>query len=275
MLNLTRKNSGSSHSYKIDGLWVPGATTVIDACSPKRLDGWAARLAAAHADEHWERLSTMRSADRIAEIEQAHKASNSDSIKRGHRLHALAEQVAKGQTVKVDGKLAPALEAIVELLELFDLTPLHTEATVGSAYGYAGTLDMLAESPEWGTVLLDIKTGKNVYETAALQLAAYRYADVIQTPRVEVGPRGGKKTVFDQGPMPAVDHCMVIHVGLTTASLVPVMAGPEQFAVFLMMLDVFTSWTVKTGWTYRDRDDAYNPVGPVIDGPEIELPEGF
>ena len=58
MLNLTRKNSGSSHSYKIDGLWAPGATTVIDACSPKRLDGWAARLAAAHADEHWERLSS-------------------------------------------------------------------------------------------------------------------------------------------------------------------------------------------------------------------------
>lgn len=42
MLNLTRKNSGSSHSYKIDGLWAPGATTVIDACSPKRLD-WSGR----------------------------------------------------------------------------------------------------------------------------------------------------------------------------------------------------------------------------------------
>ncbi len=97
MLNLTRKNSGSSHSYKIDGLWAPGATTVIDACSPKRLDGWAARLAAAHADEHWERLSTMRSADRIAEIETQMVASGQATLVDSLKLFARHQAEIRSQ----------------------------------------------------------------------------------------------------------------------------------------------------------------------------------
>ena len=56
---------------------------------------------------------------------------------------------------------------------------IGSEVAVGSAvHGYAGTLDALVETEQRGRVLLDLKTSRGVYDSAHLQLAAYRAAAV-------------------------------------------------------------------------------------------------
>ena len=114
---LIRKNQGSGHSYELDGRWIPGVTTVIGAVLDKpALVSWAARETAAYADEHWARLSGMRSADRIVELERARYATNKKATQKGHRIHALAERIQAGETVDVPTEILADVEHTVAAL---------------------------------------------------------------------------------------------------------------------------------------------------------------
>jgi len=56
------------------------------------------------------------------------------------------------------------------------LTPLRCEQPVWDAeLGYAGTVDLIAEGPQ-GLELLDWKTGKGIYDSYHMQVAAYAHA---------------------------------------------------------------------------------------------------
>lgn len=276
MARLVRKNAGSSHSYRIDGEWVPGVTTVIGTLNKPALVNWAAEQSAAYADEHWDRLSGLRSADRIKEIREARWATNRQAIARGRRIHAMAEKIAHGDRPEIPTDIAPVVQAVADMLDTYKLETVATEVSVGSLdYRYAGTADAIVHSPRWGNVLVDYKTGSGVYAEVGLQLAAYRYADVGLFPRTVVGPRGGVRTEWDERPMPEINHCMAVHVHTTDVELVPVKAGGEQFSAFLSLLDVFSGWVLKTGWDYRDREGRDWPIGSPLDGPESDLPEGW
>lgn len=277
MAVLERKNRGSSHSYTIDGEWVPGVTTVIGVLDKPALVGWAARETAAYADDNMERLINMRSSDRLKEMEGARFSMNRKAVTRGHRIHAMADQVAHGAPLTdIPADILPAVEAIAEMMRLHEMETIATEVSLGSStYGYAGTADAIVQHPRWGNLLIDYKTGKGVYSEVALQLAAYRHCDLALVPTTQVGPRGGVKTVHVQQGMPPVDHCMAVHVHTTDVELVPVKAGLDQFAAFLACLDVFNGWILRTGWDYRDREDRDYPIGAPLGGPESLIEEGF
>lgn len=128
----------------------------------------------------------------------------------------------------------PAVRARLKSFEQFlaDYEPTYlegmTEASVYSRqYRYAGTLDAILEV-DGRRLLVDYKTGgKAIYEDVALQLAAYRYAEFIAAP-------DGSEV-----PMPEVDGCAALHLPEAGYEFVDVQAGPEEFAFFLHVKEVF------------------------------------
>lgn len=262
MNRLQRRNYGSGHGYQLDGRKVPGVTTVIGVMDKPALVNWAAEQSAGYAVEHWARLSEMPIMERAKEISGARFATNKRATVRGHRIHELGEQLLLTGESDAPDEFRGPVEAYARFLNTWMIEPITTEAPVGhTEYQYAGTLDVIAKSPLLGTILLDIKTGKGVWPEVALQLAAYRYADLLLTPREVVGPRGGKRTEYDERPMIEVDDCYVAHVLADDVELVPVRAGRAEFETFLYLREVF-DW--KRIATDRKDDDYHPPVGAAV-----------
>lgn len=265
MARLERKNHGNSHSYLLDGDKVPGVTTVIGVLDKPALVGWAARETAAFADDNWLRLSQLRSAERITEMEQARFHTNKTAVVQGNRVHAMADRLARGEQVDVPLDILPMVEAYAKFLDRWQFVTVMTETPVAhTAYRYAGTLDLVVESDRFGRTLLDVKTGKRVYPEVALQLNAYKECDLRLIKGERVGPRGGKYVTWEEAPMPKIDTLLVAHVGDGPVELVPVEMGDEWFDPFLHMLDIFETWTKRVAWEYRNEDTHHSPIGDPI-----------
>lgn len=177
-----RKNHGRGHSYWIDGVKVPGVTTILNQGLPKpALVNWAARTAAELAVDQWDALAQLPPSERLKRISKAHDAARTTAAVRGTRVHALAEPLSRGEEVAVPEALAGRVESCVKFLDDFGVEILMTEAPVLSRkWGYGGTFDLGTRLHALGgTVwLLDYKTsGSGVYGDTAYQLAAYRYGD--------------------------------------------------------------------------------------------------
>lgn len=267
MSRFTRKNHGSSHSYYVDGIKIPGVTSILGVLDKPALVEWAAKTTARHAIENWERLSGMNPIDRYEELRGSRRSVNKEATVRGTKVHALADQLARGQTISSDDQsLIAAATVYAELLDRWELEPLHLEASVVNwDYQYGGTMDGIFTSPRLGTLIVDVKTGKRAYDEVALQLAAYRNADVYLREIPQFGPRGGKlKSLWEEVPMPAVDGAAVIWIERETdespaaAHLLPVDAGPEVFDQFLYLREIYAGWIERTDWDNR-KAPTYNP----------------
>jgi hypothetical protein len=261
----TRRNHGKGHSYTIDGAKVPGVTTIIGILDKPALLDWAARETAAYADDHWAELSTLRSADRIERLTKARYATNRRAVVQGNRVHALGDRISRGEQIptnEIPAELVSWVEAYARFLDAWDLEVLHTEMPVANtAYRYAGTLDAIAYSPRLGTILLDLKTGKGVYDEVALQLAAYRYCDLGIVQEQVTGPRGGVRTEDRQIPVPAVDETWVAHLHESSVEFRPVQGDAETYDTFLFMAEVYDRWVRRTSWKNRDDEDALRTIG--------------
>ncbi len=269
MGRFSRRNHGQSHSYMLDGFKVPGVTTilkVLDKSGP--LTAWAARESAAYADDNWEMLSGMRSAERIALIEKARWNTNRKAITKGNRIHALGERLAKGETVEVPLEIRSQVEAYARFLDEWELEVLATETPVANTEArYAGTLDLVTRSPRLGVSLADIKTGKGVYDETALQLNAYAACDLRLVGGELVGPRGGVKTVWAEAPMIETETSFVAHVRDDRVEMRPVRRSQELVDVFLWLTEIHYEWIERTGWDYRDAA-TYDP--PVLAAVNVE-----
>jgi len=226
---LTRRNHGRGHSYRIDGVKVPGVTTILNAL-PKQLTKWAAEKGADHAINHWDELATLPLAERHKRIMWAHREDVTSKSVRGTRIHALGDRLAHGEDVKVPDDLRGPVEAYARFLDRWEIATVATETPIAHAtYGYAGTADL------WGSVgrlgvasaLIDLKSGKGVYDEVALQLAGYRYAELWQPD----GPDSERA-------LPAVEDVFVAHIGTDDVRLIPVEVTPEMFRGFLYVFEV-------------------------------------
>lgn len=217
-----RKNAGRGHSYFIDGAKVDGVTTILSKGLPKpALVQWAANMAADYTADHWDELAELAPSERRKLVSKAHEASRNAAAAQGTRVHALAEKLAAGDEVAVPDQLAGYVEACVKFLDDFDVQPVLTEASVFSRkWGYAGTLDMIADlnGKRW---LLDWKTNKSgPFGDTAFQLAAYRYAEFY------LGDTGELE-------VPAVDECAVVWLRQDGYDLHPYHADQGVFRQFL------------------------------------------
>lgn len=115
--------------------------------------------------------------------ERAHSKELAKAGDIGSQTHALIEWNLRaslmqeaGPSPHVTDKATWAFMAWEDWKKSVNLKPIYVEQTVWSdEYGYAGTMDLLAEVNGKLTVV-DWKTGKAIYPEAYLQNAAYRYA---------------------------------------------------------------------------------------------------
>lgn len=275
MARFTRKNQGSSHSYYLDGIRIPGVTTVIGIMDKPGLVGWAAEQSASYAVENWEMLAGLPMIERAKKIQQARFATNRRAVVKGNRVHALGEQLAHGKTVDVPLDIRSQVQAYARFLDAWGLEAVATETPVCSTeWAYGGTFDLIARSPRFGTALMDIKTGKGVYDEVALQLNAYAACDLRLVSREVVGPRGGVRTEWVEAPMVEVDRLLVAHVMDDVVELVPVGLDAGIGEAFLHMLEIYESWVKRVGWEFRDEESYNPPVGKPIWPEDVPVEAG-
>ncbi|MGW6481270.1 hypothetical protein ACWGDS_25815 [Streptomyces sp. NPDC055059] len=180
----------------------------------------------------WLRRAPLRKKDERADI--------------GSAVHSIIEAHVLGQPMPAeltdDPEMVPYLDNFLRFVEEWQVTFEASEMVVGNrTVGYAGTLDYLLRSPliaaalgEYlGTVVPadallmgDTKTGgeldvKGVYPEAALQMSAYRKAEVAWL-------RDGSTV-----PMPAsYSHGVVLHLRPEGYRLIPIACGDDVFAAF-------------------------------------------
>lgn len=107
--------------------------------------------------------------------------TKSDSAKtRGTTIHSIVEAYkhTKEYIETIPPEFAGYAKAFYAWVQDNDIEILEHEKTVISKkYGYAGTLDLLVKNKQSGkTFIIDVKTGKDIYPEAYLQLSAYRQA---------------------------------------------------------------------------------------------------
>ena len=223
-----RINRGRGHAYLLDGAPVPGVTTILGQGMPKpALVDWAARTAAGYAIDHWAELTKLGVADRLRKIERARYEQTSEAAVRGSAVHAIAEQLAAGDQVDVPEPLTGHVDAYLRFVDEWQPHELLVEAPVFSReFGYGGTVDLVADLADGHRWLLDWKTAKSgVFQENALQLAAYRYADIALFP-------AGDGDLLEERPMPPVDRTGVVWLRADGYDLVPVAADAEAFVAF-------------------------------------------
>jgi hypothetical protein len=250
---LRRIETAKGHYYKDgNGQRIPGVTTILGDGVPKpALINWAANATAEWAVDNFDTLTEMAPAARLKALQGARYAATDKAKKRGTEVHKYAEHLVKGEQVKgIPEELRGHVEAYVRFLDKFEVDPLVVESSiVNYRYGYAGTLDLIAELTDGTgarrTLLLDIKTNeKGIFGETALQLAAYRYAEFYLDD-------DGKEQ-----PMLEVEGCGAILISTDEARLIPCTADEQtmkSFRIAAAMRDIVSS----------SRDLIGSPVEPL------------
>jgi len=226
-MSLTRRNHGTGHSYELDGSWAPGVTTLLGAGFPKgALVPWASKACANEVLDYWDELAALSASERFERVRSAPNRDRDIAARRGTEVHRLAERLLSGEEVDVPEELTGHVDSYLAFLADWDVRPLLIEASVGrrSSPRYAGTLDLVADLADRRRWLIDVKTTRSgVFDENALQLAAYRYADLY----VDAEGR--------EYPMLQVDQCGVVWIRADGYDLHPVEAGEPEFLLFQMV----------------------------------------
>lgn len=169
-----------------DGTRLLSVTTVINNGVPKDLIGWATWEVAKLAVDSVPQLVRMRGAQARQEMVN-HLKGASDRVRDtaanfGSAIHDVAEAKVLGKpTAEPTDDQIPFIQAFENFIE--DHRPVFqaTELTVAHLeHGWAGRCDAWAVLPELGDgiAVIDYKTGKGAYGSAAMQMSAYQRATV-------------------------------------------------------------------------------------------------
>jgi hypothetical protein len=221
----------TSHRYKLDGKWVDGVTTLIKGGMPApALMYWSARSVAEYVAanrEQVERLYTMGHAPMVAALKEVPWQARDEAAVKGTDVHMLAEQIVGGEEVDVPEHLVSHVEACVAFLDEWAIKPVLVEESVGSReHGYAGTLDLVAESAHAPLAIFDYKTGRSgIFPEAAFQENAYAHAEFYGT--------GG-----DEQPLPDIKAAFGVHIRADGWDVYPLEYGEHVFQEFLSIAAV-------------------------------------
>jgi hypothetical protein len=257
-LKFERRDHGRNHSYWLDGQRLPGVTTLLNDGKPKpALVNWAAGAAAAAAVDRWDELAALPVSQRLAILRNAPNDARNAAALRGQEIHHLAWQLVTGEAVDVPDEHLGPVQAAAKFLDAHGVQPILREVPVlNVTHGWAGTIDLLARvggpdrvgGPVW---LLDWKTGRGVYDEAALQLAAYAHAEFYQDDAGELQP------------WHAPDRCGVVHLDSDDATLYPVDAGDATYLAFRYVAQV-AGWSSRVQAAYTKGESW--PIGAALVG---------
>lgn len=228
---MQRNDTNRGRFYEIEGVQYPSVTTILQVVGKPALVPWAAKVERemvmeVSADLYLDcsETPTMSKPAWLTTLQSRlgkQKAATKELAKAseiGSQVHALIEWTLKGElchkvgpSPRISDKAQWAFMAWEDWRKKVELKPIFVEQTVWSKeWGYAGTLDLLAEV-EGKLTVLDWKTGKAVYDESYLQNAAYRRAIremkhgdplqgiIVRLPKVETDPEFEAVTVpFDE-----------------------------------------------------------------------------
>lgn len=262
---LKKTNVGKSHVYRLDcacpGRYskhdphkLVGVTTALKAKAKDSLIGWAGRITAEYAIDNWDRLAELPPSQRLYELREVQFRTKTSAALRGNQIHRLGERLANREVVDVSDEHRGPVEAYARFLDRWDFETLAAEVPVANTrHRYGGTVDLIGRIHAISSdqlVMLDVKTGKAVYEETALQLAGYGNCDLWQ-------PDGPKS----EAPMPPVDAYYVAHVRADTVDLLPVDMDDGAFPQFLYALAM---------WRDDQATQSDPRIGQPLDPPPLE-----
>jgi hypothetical protein len=170
MANLKSEKRGGY--YWIDGKPYASVTGVLDVLDKKPLRYWFGRQVymAVVANPSLSEKEALAAPYKIT----------SDAQSRGQTIHSIVEAYkhTKEYIDNVPQEFKGYAQAFYRWTQDNRVTIVEHERTVVSKkYGYAGTCDLLVKLNGNGTpIVVDCKTGKDIYPEAFLQLSAYRQA---------------------------------------------------------------------------------------------------
>jgi hypothetical protein len=222
------KFSPGNHQYKLDGKPVTGVTTLIKGGLPApALVYWSAKMVAEYVADNEDAVAQLRAMGRntmVAALKGIPWDTRDKAALKGTDIHALAERVVHGEEIDVPPEFFGHVQGYADWLDKFDAVPVLAEKSCANRkHWYAGRFDLIADLPgaRW---LLDVKTGKNAYPDAAIQLDAYRNCEFYVTdddPETEY-------------PMPeGIERLGVLHVTESGTTLVPMQSDGAPFRDFL------------------------------------------
>lgn len=234
-MSIERVEFPNYHRYKIDGRWAVGVTTALKGI-PKddALKRWAARLVAEHAVDNLDKVRAMMAESGPGFAKHFLKELPNQRFKsagiRGTEVHLLAEKYIRGEEIEYTDEQKPYILGYAAYIEDWQPTSVHEELVVASReHGIAGTLDSIQDIAGLGRCLVDYKTSNYVYGEHALQVAAYRHMEVY------LDAEG------NEHPMVEVDRAFILHIKPHDYQLIPVLAGPDEFARFLKARDNYVA----------------------------------
>lgn len=246
-----------SHRYKLDGVWVPGVTTLISGGLPKdALKYWSARSVAEYvADNHdqVEHLRTMGRGPLVAALKEVPFQYSEEAKIKGTDVHKIAEKLITGVDVEVPEHLTGYVDACVDFLDIWRPRELFKERPLAHRkHRWAGKADACVEFPDHRVALIDYKTsGSGIWAETAFQLAAYSHAEFY----VDENDR--------ECLMPRIDFCAAVWLRPDGFDLIPVKADDDVYQEFRHIAVV--SHAAK-----RAKGDKSTPgyVGAPLDPPE-------
>ena len=216
-------------TYNWAGGTYPSVTSVLGAAVAKPgLLPWAARVSA-------QATADALAGGALPEVAvtagcKAPNAGRDAGGARGTDVHRTLHHLALGLPLPTVGAAAePYVASLLVWWGDHEPEPILAEATVlNRTHGYAGTMDAI-----WAvggrTLVVDAKTSAYRGPEEALQLAAYRYAEVICL------PDGTEET------MPEVDGCAVLAIAADGCELIDVAGTWEAFAAYRAAL-ILATW---------------------------------
>ncbi|MGW6638478.1 hypothetical protein [Streptomyces cyaneofuscatus] len=254
----TIKRGGSRFYVDPDdgAIKVPGVTSVVGMLPKDFLTYWAAKQSAEAAVNNWDIVSKLCERDPAGAIDylkSAHRRTSKAASDLGSTAHDYFERLARGDNVplrQVHADVKPHVTYFKQFLDEIQPEFLHLEETVWSdEHQYAGSFDAIAKV-DGEVVCLDWKTSREVYDSVALQLSAYRYAD-----RIILADSGESVDV------PQMTGGAVLHVRPDSWKFVPVECGEDVYDAFLALRRVF-DW---------NSDGKKGVIGrPIAKGGELE-----
>jgi hypothetical protein len=199
---------------------------------------WYAKVVAEFVDNNWEWLQADRATHAESGFVKMLKGLpvevRDEAGEFGTEVHDICEYLMLGGPKEItwDKKINQRVNQFLNFQKTMKPNYLAVEGIVfNREYGYAGAFDILADVPGHGRVIIDIKTGKGVYGSAAIQQTGYRHGEFIA-----VGT--------DEVPMIETDGAMVLHLQATQWRLLPVDTGEQSWSVFKSALHT-AKWIIE------------------------------
>ena len=144
-------NFKNANGYVIGGIWYPRVTSIVSIKAKPALYAYYASLPDFETGE----------------------AIKAKSAEEGTILHETVEAILKKEPVVIPDAIKPAISAFMDFYGRNELIAHKVEErVVNKKYGYAGTIDVLAElNGKLG--VLDIKTSVAIYRDYSMQISAY------------------------------------------------------------------------------------------------------